>query len=54
MSRHNNISILVVTITVLYVLVGFIIYFNNHGLDMAWSIQQKDKGMVIQGQKIIS
>ena len=49
MSRHNNISILVVAITVLYVLVSFTIYFNNHGLDKAWSIQQKDKGMVVLG-----
>jgi thiol-disulfide isomerase/thioredoxin len=49
MSRHNSISTLVVAITVLYVLVGFTIYFNNHGLNKAWSIQQKDKGMVVLG-----
>jgi thiol-disulfide isomerase/thioredoxin len=49
MSRQNNISILVVAITVLYVLVGFTIYFNNPGLNKAWSIQQKDKGMVVLG-----
>ena len=46
MSRHNNISVLVAAITVLFVIVGFAIYFNNPGLNKAWSIQQKDKGMV--------
>ena len=46
MSRHNNISALVVAIAVLYVIVGFTIYFNNPGLNKASSIQQKDKGMV--------
>src|SRR5713101_2756476 len=48
MSRHN-ISALVVAITVLYVIVGFTIYFNNPGLNKAWPIQQKDKGMVVLG-----
>ena len=48
MSRYN-ISALVVEITVLYVIVGFTIYFNNPGLNKAWSIQQKDKGMVVLG-----
>ena len=48
MSRYN-ISALVVAITVLYVIVGFTIYFNNPGLNRAWSIQQKDKGMVELG-----
>ena len=48
MTRHN-ISALVVAITVLYVIVGFTIYFNNPGLNKAWSIQQKDKGMVELG-----
>ncbi|MGA9149114.1 MAG: redoxin family protein, partial [Candidatus Nitrosopolaris sp.] len=46
MSRHNNISVLVAAITVLFVIVGFAIYFNNPGLNKAWSIQQKDKDMV--------
>ena len=48
MSRYN-ISALVVEITVRYVIVGFTIYFNNPGLNKAWSIQQKDKGMVVLG-----
>src|SRR5438128_11279554 len=47
--RRHNISALVVAITVLYVIVGFTIYFNNPGLNKAWSIQQKDKGMVVLG-----
>jgi thiol-disulfide isomerase/thioredoxin len=48
MSRHDN-SALVVAITVLFVIVGFTIYFNNPGFNRAWSIQQKDKGMVELG-----
>jgi hypothetical protein len=44
MSRHNNISALVVAIAVLYVIFGFTIYFNNPGLNKAWAIQQK--GMI--------
>jgi hypothetical protein len=48
MSRYD-ISALVVAITVLYVIVGFTIYFNNPGLNKAWPIQQKDKGMVVLG-----
>ena len=45
MGRYN-ISALVVAVTVLYVIVGFTIYFNDPGLNKAWPIQQKDKGMV--------
>ena len=48
MSRHD-ISALVVAITVLFVIVGFTIYFNNPGLNRSWSTQQKDKGMVELG-----
>ena len=50
MSRHN-IGTLVVAITVLYVIVGFTIYFNNSSLNQAWSVQQqqKDKGLVVVG-----
>jgi thiol-disulfide isomerase/thioredoxin len=34
----------------LYVIFGFTIYFNNPpGLNQAWSIQQKDKGIVVLG-----
>ncbi|MGC1930582.1 MAG: redoxin family protein [Candidatus Nitrosopolaris sp.] len=36
-------------VTVLYVIVGFTIYFNNPGLNKALSIQQKDKGIVVFG-----
>jgi hypothetical protein len=45
MSLHN-ISAIVLAITLLYVIVSFTIYFNNPGLNKAWSIQQKDKGLV--------
>jgi len=49
MSQHN-ISALVVAITVLFVIVGFTIYFNNPGLNKAWAIQQqKDKDMLVLG-----
>ena len=48
MSRHN-ISAIVLAITLLCVIVGFTIYFHNPGLNKAWSIQQKDKGMVELG-----
>jgi len=48
MSRLN-ISAIVLAITLVYVIVIFTIYFNNRGLDRAWSIQQKDKGMVELG-----
>ena len=44
--RQHNISALAVAITVLCVIVGFTIYLNNPGLNKAWPIQQKDKGMV--------
>lgn len=45
--NRDNISALVMTITVVSVIVGFTIYFNNLGLNKAWSIQQKDKDMVV-------
>ena len=48
MSQHNF-SALVVAITVLFVIVGFTIYFNNPGLNKAWAIQQKDKDMLVLG-----
>ena len=45
-----NISAIVLAIILLYVIIGFTIYFNNPGLNRAWSsIQQKDKGMVKLG-----
>ena len=34
---------------VLYVIFGFIIYFNNPGLIKVWTIQQKDKDMLVPG-----
>jgi thiol-disulfide isomerase/thioredoxin len=47
--NRDNISALVVAITVLYVIFGFTIYFNNSSLNKAWSIQQKDKDMLELG-----
>jgi len=47
--NRDNISVLVVAITVLYVIFGFTIYFNNPGLNKAWPIQQKDKDMLELG-----
>jgi thiol-disulfide isomerase/thioredoxin len=51
-----NISALImaITVVVLSVIIGFTTYFNNHGLNQAWSIQeqqqqQKDKGLVVVG-----
>jgi thiol-disulfide isomerase/thioredoxin len=44
-----NISPIVLALILLYVIIGFTIYFNNPGLDKVWSIQQKDKGMVKLG-----
>src|SRR5215469_5344933 len=48
MSRLN-INAILLAIILLYVIVGFTIYFNNPGLDKAWSIKQKDKAMVKLG-----
>ena len=46
----DNISALVMAITALYVIIfGFTIYFNNPGLNKVWSIQQKDKDMLVLG-----
>ena len=51
----SRVSALVMTITVVvvFVIVGFTIYFNNPGLNQAWSVQQqqqqKDKGLVVVG-----
>jgi thiol-disulfide isomerase/thioredoxin len=47
--NRDNISALVMAITVVSVIVGFTIYFSNPSLDKAWSVQQKDKGLVIAG-----
>jgi thiol-disulfide isomerase/thioredoxin len=49
--NRDNISALVLTIMALYVIIfGFTIYFNNPpGLNQAWSIQQKDKDMLVLG-----
>jgi thiol-disulfide isomerase/thioredoxin len=48
-----NISALVIATTVVIsIIVGFTIYFNNPGLNQAWSLQQqqqKDKGLVVVG-----
>ena len=47
--RRHNIGALAMATTGPYVIVGFTIYFNNPGLNKAWPIQQKDKGMVVLG-----
>ena len=52
-----NISALVIATTVVIsIIVGFTIYFNNPGLNQAWSVQQqqqqqqqKDKGLIVVG-----
>ena len=44
--NRDNISVLVVSITVIYFLFGFTIYFNNPDLNKIWPIQQKDKDML--------
>jgi thiol-disulfide isomerase/thioredoxin len=50
MNRDNISALVVVAITVLCVIFGFTIYFNNPGLNKAWSIQQqKDKDMLELG-----
>jgi len=49
MNRYN-ISALVVAIIVLYVIFGFTTYFDNPpGLNKVWSLQQKDKDMLVLG-----
>ncbi|MFZ0325672.1 MAG: redoxin family protein [Nitrososphaeraceae archaeon] len=45
----DNINALVMAITVVSVIAGFTIYFNNPSLIKAWSVQQKDKGLVTVG-----
>jgi thiol-disulfide isomerase/thioredoxin len=50
MNRDNISALVVVAITVLCIIFGFTIYFNNPGLNKAWSIQQqKDKDMLELG-----
>lgn len=50
---RDNISALVmaIAVVVLSVIVGFTIYFNNLGLNEAWSVQQQqhqnDKGLAV-------
>jgi hypothetical protein len=48
--NRDNITALVIAITIVSVIVGFTIYFNNPSLNQAWSEQQqKDKGLVVSG-----
>jgi hypothetical protein len=53
--NRDNITALVIAITIVSVIFGFIIYFNNPSLNQAWSVQQqqqqqqKDKGLVVGG-----
>jgi thiol-disulfide isomerase/thioredoxin len=54
MSRVSAL-VMAITVVVVFVIVGFTIYFNNSGLNQAWSVQQqqqqqqqqKDKGLVV-------
>ena len=45
----DDINALVMAITVVSVILGFTMYFNNPSLNKAWSVQQKDKGLVTVG-----
>src|SRR2546426_11194531 len=45
----DEIRVLVMAIIVVSVILGFTIYFNNPSLNKAWSVQQKDKGLVTVG-----
>jgi hypothetical protein len=48
MMNRDNISALFMAMTVtVSVIIGLTIYFNNPSLNQAWSVQQKDKGLVI-------
>jgi hypothetical protein len=49
--NRDNITALVIAITIVSVIVGFTIYFNNPSLNQAWSEQQqqKDKRFVASG-----
>jgi thiol-disulfide isomerase/thioredoxin len=50
--NRDNITALVIAITIVSIIFGFIIYFNNPSLNQAWSVQQqqqKDKGLVVGG-----
>jgi thiol-disulfide isomerase/thioredoxin len=49
--NRDNITALVIAITIVSVIAGFTIYFNNPSLNQAWSVQQqqKDKGLVASG-----
>ncbi|MFL6384183.1 MAG: hypothetical protein ACJ712_04320, partial [Nitrososphaeraceae archaeon] len=49
--NRDNITALVIATTIVSVIVGFTIYFNNPSLNQAWSEQQqqKDKGLVVSG-----
>jgi thiol-disulfide isomerase/thioredoxin len=45
----DDINVLVMLIIVVSVILGFTIYFNNPSLNKAWSVQQKDKDLVVGG-----
>ena len=48
--NRDNISALVITITIVSVIIGFTIYFNDLSLNQAWSVQQqKDKELAVGG-----
>jgi hypothetical protein len=39
----DEIKVLIMSIIVVSVILGFTIYFNNPSLNKAWSVQQKDE-----------
>ena len=45
----DYINVLVMLIIVVSVILGFTIYFNNPSLNKAWSVQQKNKDLVVGG-----
>jgi thiol-disulfide isomerase/thioredoxin len=47
--NRDNITALVIAITIVSVIIGFTTYFNNSSLNKAWSIRQQDKGSIIAG-----
>ena len=48
--NRDNISALVITITIVSVIISFTIYFNDLSLNQAWSVQQqKDKELAVGG-----
>ena len=47
--NRDRITALVIAIIIVSVIIGFTTYFNNSNFNNAWSIKQKDKGLVVVG-----